>query len=190
MDSFEFIFTLFGLVLGLALTEVLGGFARAVKRHGPARLGLLTPVVSLFMLYEITDFWMDAWDVRAQVPIGMPTLLISVVITGLYFFAAVLVWPEEGDAAWEDLDGWMLAHKRQVLLSVFASNLVTVTALSSIAASEIPPTLLAVGWMASYFGLILAAALVPGRRLTLAALALLLTMYGSGLAMDLLGLRG
>jgi len=189
MSSFEFIFTLFGLVMGLALTEVLGGFARAVKRHGPARLGLLTPVVSLFMLYEITDFWSDAWEVRDQLPTGMPTLLISVVITGLYYFASVLVWPEEGDAAWDDLDGWMLGQKRQLLLSVFASNVVTVAGLSAIGQgqSAFTPTPFAIGWMALYFGLLLAAAFAPGRRLTLIALALVLAMYATALAMQLAG---
>ncbi|MEG3181873.1 hypothetical protein [Sphingomonas sp. LT1P40] len=187
MSSFEFIFTLFGLVMGLALTEVLGGFARAVKRHGPAKLGLLTPAISLFMLYEITDFWMDAWEVRDAVPIGMPTLLVSVVITGLYYFAAVLVWPEEGDAAWDDLDGWMLEHKRQLLLSVFASNVVSVASLSTMGHSGFTPTPFAIGWMALYFGLLLAAAFVPGRRFTLTALALVLSMYATALAIRITG---
>lgn len=41
MDGFEFIFTLFGVVLGLTLAGVLGGFARARKRHGPAKLNLM-----------------------------------------------------------------------------------------------------------------------------------------------------
>jgi len=31
MSTFEFAFTLFALVLGLALTEVLGGFVRVLK---------------------------------------------------------------------------------------------------------------------------------------------------------------
>ncbi len=185
MSSFEFIFTLFGLVMGLALTEVLGGFARAVKRHGPARLGLLTPLISLFMLYEITDFWSDAWEIRDQLPTGMPTLLISVVITGLYYFASVLVWPEEGNAAWDDLDGWMLGQKRQLLLSVFASNVVSVAGISAIGQSAFTPTPFAIGWMTLYFGLLVAAAFVPGRRLTLTALGLVLAMYAIALTMQL-----
>jgi hypothetical protein len=152
MSSFEFIFTLFGLVLGLALAEVLGGFARAVKRHGPARLGLLIPVTSLFLLYEIIDFWMNAWNVREAVPVATESLLVCVVIAGLYYFASVLVWPEEGDEAWEDLDGWALAHKRQLLLSVFGSNFVTFGGLLAIGVIKLQPSLF--GWMLPYFGLI------------------------------------
>jgi hypothetical protein len=183
MSSFEFIFTLFGLVFGLALTEVLGGFARAVKRHGPAKLGLLTPVLSLFLLYEITDFWMNAWDVREAVPVKTESLLVCVVIAGLYYFASVLVWPEEGDQAWQDLDGWALSHKRQLLLSVFASNVVTFAGLIAIGASGLQASPFLIGWMSIYFGLILAGAFASGRRLTLAALGLLLAMHASALVM-------
>jgi hypothetical protein len=183
MSSFEFIFTLFGLVLGLALAEVLGGFARAVKRHGPAKLGLLTPVISLFLLYEITDFWMNAWNVRETVPIATATLLICVVIAGLYYFAAVLVWPEHGEPAWEDLDGWALSHKRQLLLSVFGSNVVTAAGLVAIGASELQANPFLIGWMSLYFGLLLAAPFVPGRGLTLTAISLLLVMHVTALAM-------
>lgn len=183
MDSFEFIFTLFGLVLGLALAEVLGGFARAMKRHGAAKLGLLTPVLSLFLVYEIIDFWLDAWNVRHAIPVESGSLLVCVVIAGLYYFACVLVWPEDGDPAWEDLDGWALAHKRQLLLSVFGSNLVTVAALTALGEIGSRPTVFVVGWMALYFGLILMAAFVPGRRLTITALGLILAMYVAAFAM-------
>ena len=31
MSTFEFVFSLFGLLLGLSLAEVLGGFARAAR---------------------------------------------------------------------------------------------------------------------------------------------------------------
>ncbi len=184
MSSFEFIFTLFGLVLGLALTEVLGGFARAVKRHGPSKLGLLTPVLSLFLLYEITDFWMNAWNVRELVPVAIESLLVCVVIAGLYYFAAVLVWPEDGDEAWEDLDGWALAHKRQLLLSVFGSGIIFFAGTLAIGASGFPQTPFAIGWMTFYLGLILVGAFAPGRRVTLTALGLLLVMHVSALVMS------
>ena len=187
MEKFEFIFSLFGLVMGLALTELLGGFAKAVKRHGPARLGTLTPVITAFLVYEITDFWMNAWSVRDAMPIGMPTLLVCVVITGFYYFATVLVWPEDGDPGWNDLDGWMLAHKKQLLLSVFASNAVTGVALAAIGAPETQASPAVVVWMAAYFGLILTGAFARGRHVTLIVVGLLLAMHLTALAVDVLG---
>ncbi len=34
MNDFEFIFALFGLLLGLSIAEVLGGLARAIEARG------------------------------------------------------------------------------------------------------------------------------------------------------------
>lgn len=187
LDKFEFVFTLFGLVMGLALTELLGGFARAVKRHGPAKLGVLTPLICLFLTYEITDFWMNAWGVRELVPIEIATLLVCVVITGLYYFATVLVWPEDGDAGWDDLDGWMLAHKKQLMLSVFASNAVTLGGLFALGALGPQVGWLLACWIAVYFAAILVAAFAPGRRIILTAICLLLTMHAAALIADIVG---
>jgi len=185
MASFEFLFTLFGLMLGLALTEVVGGFARGVKRRGPARLGSLTPLLSLFMAYEITDFWLFAWDMREVVPIGVPALIGSLVITGLYYFAAVLAWPDEGDPAWDDLDRWALEHKRAILLSVTASGLLAFgTELILHPAPLLGRTPAFYAWIVLYFGLLLFAAFAPGRRTTIAAVALLLAMHLVGLVMS------
>jgi len=41
MDAFNFVFSLFGLLLGLALAEVLGGFGTALdaRREVPASAG-------------------------------------------------------------------------------------------------------------------------------------------------------
>ena len=117
MTNFEFAFSLFGLLLGLSLAEVLGGFARSLKRYGLRRIGGLAPMLSAFLLYDITTFWMTAWRVRDVVPVGMPALITGLSVTGLYYFAATMVWP---DAQAEDpggqpltregFDPWVLAH--------------------------------------------------------------------------------
>ena len=186
MASFEFLFTLFGLMLGLALTEVVGGFARAVKRRGPAQLGVLTPLLSLCMAYEITDFWLVAWDMRETVPIRVPALIGSLVITGLYYFAAVLAWPDEGDPAWDDLDRWALDQKRPILLSITASGLLAAGAELILNPSQLlghSPGLYA--WMTLYFGLLVFAAFAPGRRTTIAAVGLLRAMHLTALVLTL-----
>ena len=39
MSGFEFMFSLFGLLLGLALAEGLGGFARSIEARHNVRIG-------------------------------------------------------------------------------------------------------------------------------------------------------
>lgn len=61
MAPFDFIFALFGLLLGLSLAEVLSGFARAIQaRLEPGRalrLGWLTPLLGAFVLLDLLSFW-------------------------------------------------------------------------------------------------------------------------------------
>jgi hypothetical protein len=188
VSSFEFVFSLFGLLLGFSLAEVLGGFARGLKRRGSHRLGLLTPMLSIFLLYDISTFWITAYRIRDSIPVHIGSLIGGLVVTGLYYFATVLVWPEEGDgAAWDDLDGWMLAHKRQVLLSVFACNVMSVTAAISLAPQTF--NLDAVQWalLSIYFAGVLAGALARGRKATIAALGLLLALYALDLFVNVTG---
>lgn len=192
MSNFEFFFSLFGLLLGLSLAEVLGGFAKALKRHGRRKLGLLTPMLSVFVLYDITTFWITAWRLRDGVPIHIATLIVGLLITGLYYFAAVLVWPGDdplpslnqaqgssGEAIsdWDNLDGWMMMHKRQVLLSVFACNAMSFAATFALAPesyklepSEVVP-------LSLYFVGVLAGAFTRARKTTIGVMTLLLGLY-------------
>ena len=57
MDAFNFAFSLFAIVLGLSLVEVLTGFARALKRRRVVHLGWLTPMAAIFVMLDLTSFW-------------------------------------------------------------------------------------------------------------------------------------
>ncbi len=59
MSGFDLVFAAFGLLLGLAISEVLGGFSRALKlKRGakPVRIGWLTPLLGLFVLLDLTSW--------------------------------------------------------------------------------------------------------------------------------------
>jgi hypothetical protein len=194
MNGFEFVFSLFGLLLGLSLAEILGGFAKAVKRHGRHKLGVLTPMLSLFLLYDITTFWITAWRLREGLPVVMPALFTGLIVTGLYYFAAVLVWPEDPSigsdrepSAWDDLDGWMLEHKRQVMLSVIASNLLSVAGVAYMTPGSFAWRPVDLTVLALYFGFMLATAFVRGKRATAAMLGVLIVLYGLDLFLNVSG---
>jgi hypothetical protein len=126
MEAFDFAFTLFGLVLGLAMAEVLGGFARVLKARGaapgktgaaavrtPIRVGWLTPGIAVAVLLGLIGTWILAWNARAGIPITFATLIAGTAVAGVYYIAANLVWPGDLDE-WPDLDDWFDAHKRQI----------------------------------------------------------------------------
>ncbi|WP_370030149.1 hypothetical protein [Qipengyuania mesophila] len=145
MSGFDFAFTLFGLVLGLAMAEVLAGFVRVLKaRSLPAakagkspkassseavgrkntrkiRIGWMTPVMGGIVVVDLVTAWNLAWLTLQEVSISIPVLVAGMVETGLYFVAASLVWPDEAKD-WADLDNWFDRHKAQIGICLAFAN--------------------------------------------------------------------
>jgi hypothetical protein len=122
VSHFEFIFSLFGLLLGLSLAEVLGGAVRTLKARRAVRVGILTPLLGLFVMLNLVSFWMGAWNAKAFIPVAYPALLIGLAITSLYYVGASLTFPDRpGD--WPNFDDYYFAHRRQVLGSIWSCNI-------------------------------------------------------------------
>ncbi len=56
MSVFEHSFSLIGLVLGLALVEVLGALIRTMKQRHTIKIGWLTPMLAIFVVLDTTTF--------------------------------------------------------------------------------------------------------------------------------------
>jgi len=134
MSGFEFVFTLFGLLLGFSMVEVLGGFAKAVEarvrppadRRAPVRLGWLTPLLGIYVMLDLTSFWMAAWVARDQFSVGGPALFGGLVFAGSYYLAAHAVFPSD-PARHDELDSHYFRVHRMVfgiLIALLAAQLV------------------------------------------------------------------
>ena len=125
MSAFELVFALFGLLLGLAIAEVLGGFSRALKlKRGarPVRIGWLTPLLGLFVILDLTTFWLLAYDARDYFRADYVTLVAVLLIVGIYYLAATIIFPDEPEA-WPDFDDWYDRHNRWVLGGMLLANI-------------------------------------------------------------------
>ena len=118
MSEFEFIFALFGLLLGLSIIEILGGLARAIEarlRPGAMlRIGWLTPLLGVFVLLDLLSFWMAAWVARGLVSVSGHTLMAVTLFASSYYLAARLVFPPEPDET-PDFDAHFFRIRRIVL---------------------------------------------------------------------------
>lgn len=118
MSEFEFIFALFGLLLGLSLVEVLGGLARAIEarlRPGATmRIGWLTPLLGVFVLLDLLSFWGAAWFTRGVIAVSGHSLMAVTAFASAYYLAAHLVFPRE-PAELPDLDQHYFRVRRIVL---------------------------------------------------------------------------
>jgi len=117
VSDFEFIFALFGLLLGLSIAEILAGLARAIEarlRPGSAvRIGWLTPLLGGFVLLDLLSFWQAAWVTRGVVTVSGRTLVAAMLFAGAYYLAASLVFPRAADQS--DFDGHFFRVRRIVI---------------------------------------------------------------------------
>lgn len=181
MSPFEFVFSLFGLLLGFSLVEVLAGLARTVEarlRLGPVfKVGWLTPLLALFVMLDLMTFWLAAWRLREGLTVTGGTLTAGLAFAGSYYLAAHLVFPpREVDAP--DLDAHYLRVKRWVLGILFALFAVQVGYFLTIPALAALVSNSSAAVSVVFFALLLAsAAIAPGRRINIALLTVLILRY-------------
>jgi len=122
MSGFEMVFAMFGLLLGLAIAEVLAGFAQTWKAQlraevagrEPVRVGWLVPLLGLLVIMDQTAFWLHAYGLRAAIPLTFLSLLGVLAVVGGYYLLATFVFPDEPDA-WPDFDDYYLRTNRIVI---------------------------------------------------------------------------
>ena len=181
MSAFEFIFALFGLLLGLSLTEILSGLARAIQlrlRPGATvRIGWLTPLLGLFVILDLLSFWQAAWVSRDVVAVSGDGLMAVTAFAGAYYLAASLVFPRElGDDA--DFDAHFFRVRRiiiGVMLILLVCQLTWYWSVPDLARLLERP--IAVGLTIILALLMIAAMLVRGKRWARIAMAALVARY-------------
>jgi hypothetical protein len=175
MSDFEFVFSLFGLMLGFSLAEVLGGFIRTIKARRHVRLGWLTPMLAIFVMLDLTSFWANAWDHRAAIPATYGVMVLGLAASGLYYFLASLIFPERPEEC-PDLDEHFYLRRRPILTGVAACALIVIAVMAAVGSRQV----LSVDGLVTqgfYFVMIALAAWPRKRWLNITALALLIFLY-------------
>ena len=174
IDAFNFAFSLFAIILGLALVEVLTGFARALKRRRVVHLGWLTPLAAIFVMLDLTSFWESGWGSRRFVSPQYGYLLIGLFVSALYYLAASVIFPSEfGERA--DFDAHYMQHRRQVFGAIAICDLIQMAPVLIIRASEIPGRV----WVENALPLSALVTCIVSRskRASIAALSVLIAIY-------------
>ena len=126
MDAFNFAFSLFVIVLGLALTEVLGGMRKALQARRKIHIGWLVPLLGLVVSFDLISFWIVAWNYRSLIPAHGLALIGGFVVIGTYYLIAGLVFPDD-PVEWPDYDTYYFEHRRFVAGGVILCNLLAMS---------------------------------------------------------------
>lgn len=181
MSEFEFLFALFGLLLGLSLAEILGGLAQAIQARSQSnsavRIGWLTPMLGAFVLLDLLSFWRAAWVARDLVAVSGLTLLAVSVFAGAYYLAASLVFPK-GAGADDHFDAHFFRVRRiviGVMLALLACQIGWYASVPALAVQLTRP--LALALTLTLVVLMLGAMLARGERWSRVAMAALVSRY-------------
>jgi hypothetical protein len=186
MSAFDLIVRLFGLLLGLAMGEVLAGFARTLRLKlgvtavaaDTVRVGWLVPMLGLLVILSQLSFWLGFYELHGNVPLNLLVLLGLLGVVGGFYLVASLVFPTLPEK-WPDFDAYYFQVRRTVLGGVIAIELAALAFLAWLAAGGVPlgittGTPNAIGTAASllFLPVLAALALVRGRQASLVLLAL------------------
>jgi hypothetical protein len=126
VDRFSFFFAFYGLILGLAVTELLSGIARLVRARVP-RIELQTALLALLTFLIIVATWIEAWDTMKDVRLSLNNLWAPVLLATCYYLAASVVFPSD-PADFDDLAAYYTSRKAFVVaMLVVAEVVVTFT---------------------------------------------------------------
>ena len=175
MTAFEFVFPLFGLLVGLTYTEMLSGLARALKSNRHVRIGWLVPLLGVLVLINLTMFWYGAWQMRHLAEPTSASLLMTLLVGGTYYLAASLVFPNAEDDV-PDLDDHFLRTRKKSLLAIAFCNLLGLGLVANNAGWAMAPVWWGVN--TTFLAVLVAAAYVSSRKLVVGLLLLMIGFHG------------
>lgn len=131
MTGFDLTIRLFGLLLGLAIAEVLGGFARTLQlkadiAHVSAsdvRIGWLVPLLGFQVVMDQTGFWMNFYVLQSHVPGNFLAILCVLFVVGGFYVVSTFVFPAD-PKLWPDFDEYYFRIYRIVIGGLLAVNVV------------------------------------------------------------------
>lgn len=174
MSEFEFALSLFGLLLGLALTEGLSGLAKALKSHPKFRIGWPTALLGIFVCCDVVTFWMYGWSLRERLVVSWPMLFGGFILSAIYYVSASLIFPDDSAA---DLDGHFDKYRRIVIGGIFICNAALMVIIASQMQLPAISSLRIVIQVWSFFPVALLAIFTNSRRVAVACLAWLILLY-------------
>ncbi|RZJ98487.1 MAG: hypothetical protein EON88_00685 [Brevundimonas sp.] len=128
MSQFEFFMTFYGLLLGLAVAELLLGFGGLLRARSQPQWGLLTPLLGLIFFIHIMSSFSDAWAKLQGVDIDLVSFGPPALIGVAYFTGALLCAPRDIDD-WPSLDEYFHARKRFTLGALVFADVLTIVVL-------------------------------------------------------------
>jgi hypothetical protein len=181
MDRFSFFFAFYGLILGLAVAELLGGFARLVRARALKQIEAQTALLALLTFIVICATWVDAWTTLTKISLDFEALWAPILLATFYYLAAAVVFPSD-PKEFGRLATYYAERKRFVVGMLFAAEVLVTYTFGVVIGHELRATP-AIFWLwylpynLAIKGAYVALLFVRGRRANIALLAALILLF-------------
>ncbi len=123
MNAFEYYFTFFGLILGIAVANVGIGFGKLWRARDRVEIGVCLPLLGLWLLSHAILNWFGSWNNLREIPITPTTLIIGLFVGLPYVVVSTVMFPDDADRH-TSLDQFYLSHSRLVMAAMMVPTTV------------------------------------------------------------------
>lgn len=125
MSGFEFLFSLYGLLLGLAIANATGAIMEFWRAPKAMRGGAMTPLLASFVLLAAAEQWLSMWGAREVITIAPWMVLMCLGMALPYIFVSqALSPPPSSQASFSD---YYFSHRRTLMAVICIPALVSLS---------------------------------------------------------------
>lgn len=116
VDAFEYLFSFYGLLLGIAVANVAIGFADMWRDCGKIGVGYCPPLLGSIVMLGGMNVWLTMWHVRQDVTVGAWQMLAATGVAMPYVFVSRAMFPGAERESEHSLEEHYLRHRVLILL--------------------------------------------------------------------------
>ena len=116
MGPFDYLFTFYGLLLGIAVANVAIGFADMWRDCGKFAVGYCPPLLGSIVMLGGMNVWLTMWHVRSDVTVGAWQMLAATGVAMPYVFISRAMFPGAERDTERSLEDHYLRHRVLILL--------------------------------------------------------------------------
>ena len=117
MGPFDYLFSFYGLLLGIAVANVAIGFADMWRDCERIRVGTCPPLVASSVLLGGMNVWLQMWHTRPYVTVDGIQMLTAAAVSLPYVFVSRAIFPGMEDDAERSLEEHYLRHRKLILVN-------------------------------------------------------------------------
>ena len=116
MGPFDYLFTFYGLLLGIAVANVAIGFADMWRDCAKVQVGYCPPLLGIIVMLGGMNVWLTMWHVRQDVGVNAWQMIAATGVAMPYVFVSRAMFPGAERETELSLEEHYLRHRILILL--------------------------------------------------------------------------